>query len=396
MALDVKVGQFTKNTSNGTQAITGVGFTPKIILFTITSRTVNDSYGGATANGGFGAGTTTSQVAVVGQFAAGSQLVTTSAAKATVSTTETIVITSFDADGFTVTISNVLAAAVLINYIALGGSDLTNAAVLTASLPTATGNQTITGAGFQPDSVIFLGKMAPSSSNTVSSVAVGFIKSTTERVAAAVYGSAGTFGKYVNAAKSAVGLINTGSVVKYYEGDLVSYDSDGLTINWSTVVGSQTGTYAVICLKGIQAKAGKITQPAATGNQAITGVGFLPKAVIFAHSGATTDNTVENYAALGIGFTDGTNNNAMMSGSDTGSSVVISTGGCIRRSYGSTTPTVTANASASSLDSDGFTLNWTTTDATARIYNYFAFGSSSPPPTPTPTPPNSGAFFSFF
>lgn len=393
MGFDVKAGQFTKNTVNGTQAITGIGFQPKIVFFTISSRTANDSYGGATSNGGFGVGTTTSQVAIVGQFAAGSQLVTTSAAKATVSTTEAIVITSFDADGFTITISNVLAQAVLINYIALGGSDLTNAAILTSSLPTTTGNQSLTGAGFQPDSAIFIGKMAASSSTTVGSVAVGFIKSTTNRLTAAVYGSAGTIAKYINTAKAAVGLLNTGSVVKYYEGDISSFDSDGLTINWSTVAGSQTGTYAVVCLKGIQAKAGYVTQPAVTGNQATSGVGFQPKAIIFAHSGATTDDTIQTSGALGVGFTDGTNNNAMMSGSDGGSSVVITTGGCIRRSYGSTTPTVTADASISSLDSDGFTLNWTTTDATARLYPYFAFGASSPPPPATSNP---GAFFSFF
>ena len=63
--------------------------------------------------------------------------------------------TTFTADGFTVNLSNSPTNAIAIHYLAIGGSDITNAKAGTITLTTAAGAQSFTDPGFQPDMVLF-------------------------------------------------------------------------------------------------------------------------------------------------------------------------------------------------------------------------------------------------
>jgi hypothetical protein len=66
-------------------------------------------------------------------------------------------LTSFDADGFTISVANTWAAAVPMGYMALGGSDLLNAEVVEWTSPTTAINKAVTLAGsFKPNLVIHL------------------------------------------------------------------------------------------------------------------------------------------------------------------------------------------------------------------------------------------------
>jgi hypothetical protein len=103
----------------------------------------------------------------------------------------------------------------------------------------------------------------------------------------------------------------------------------------------------------------------ASGTQAITGVGFRPKAVVFF-------GNVDSTPSASIGASDGT----------TGGSIAFQTGTANWRTLGTAINIFNTGASTeytgdiSSLDADGFTINWSkfsTPTGTATIY-YVAMG----------------------
>jgi hypothetical protein len=195
MALSCFVGSLTVPAATGNQAITGVGFQPSAVLF-FGNRQASDA---ASSNGGSNAamnhfvGVATSSTArgVVecnDDFSAGG-LVSTPTATQCIrqrSSAGTLLFAadfvSMDADGFTVNFATANATAYVINFIALGGSDLTNVAVKSWTTPTATGNQSQTGVGFQPDALVFIGSETV---RLIAGIPIGFISSTTQRGATA-------------------------------------------------------------------------------------------------------------------------------------------------------------------------------------------------------------------
>jgi hypothetical protein len=61
-----------------------------------------------------------------------------------------------DPDGFTIRWTTNEARADIIHYIALGGTDITNAVASDFTMTTGSGTQDVTGLGFQPDFLMFL------------------------------------------------------------------------------------------------------------------------------------------------------------------------------------------------------------------------------------------------
>jgi hypothetical protein len=133
--------------------------------------------------------------------------------------------------------------------------------------------------------------------------------------------------------------------------------------------------------KNYLTKKGTFTKATTVGTQTITGVGFLPKAIIFwwtrqASFGELSSvsmgygfatNYGGTYQNRGIAFAsdDATgSSNAGRYRSETYSIVILSTG----------TPTMTARASVTSFNSDGFSLNWQTNENRADIIHYVALG----------------------
>lgn len=119
-------------------------------------------------------------------------------------------------------------------------------------------------------------------------------------------------------------------------------------------------------------KTGSIDSPTSTGNQAYTGIGFQPKALIIFSQGQTTYTEFDN-GSTSVGFSDGSNDASQyvtgVQGSDTGFSGGFSSANIL----GVGTNLV---AAVVSFDSDGFTLNFSTVETTARKISYVAIGGS--------------------
>jgi hypothetical protein len=128
----------------------------------------------------------------------------------------------------------------------------------------------------------------------------------------------------------------------------------------------------------VRAHVGTSLSPTATGNRAVTGVGFRPNVVLPFGGGPTADGTVIQSI---LGFGAGT------SPSSRASVGVISVNGLTtssteRRHANNSIvgmPTSGANhlvADLNALGSDGFTLNWSTVQATERILNHICLGGA--------------------
>jgi hypothetical protein len=173
------VGTFTKRSGTGTQDITGVGFTPKAIVFWTTLRTAQDGFEAAAQRFCFGFSDGTNHTAVSRASENGS-LDTAGGHRNDCcllivdldnSVNSVGVVSALGADGFTVNWTTAAGHAnVLINFLALGGTNV-SAKVGDVATNSGTGTQSITGVGFEPDVVLFL---ANASSNAATEAGAGF------------------------------------------------------------------------------------------------------------------------------------------------------------------------------------------------------------------------------
>lgn len=125
---------------------------------------------------------------------------------------------------------------------------------------------------------------------------------------------------------------------------------------------------------------GQLTQPAATGNQAINTVGFQPKAVLFwgvrsANQTAAAGWVVNYGMAVSSSSRASISNGSASALATTDVYSTQSNATCILNLNG--TGTVTDVADFVSMDSGGFTINWTTVPgAGTLITSYAAFGGA--------------------
>lgn len=134
-------------------------------------------------------------------------------------------------------------------------------------------------------------------------------------------------------------------------------------------------------------KAGTFNKIGTVASQAVTGVGFQPKAVLFFSSYQSGSfNVLAENTWLTYAITDGTTTfgrSSVMNNYNAGPGA----GGTVGFSYqanaipvigitGGNTPTLKALAAVTSLDVDGFTLNWTTNDGATPAFFYLAIGGT--------------------
>jgi hypothetical protein len=165
------VGTFTKRSGTGTQDITGVGFTPKALVFWTTLRTAQDGFESAAQRFCFGFSDGTNHAAVSHASASGGLDTAfghrNDCCLLIVDLDESVnsvgVVSALSADGFTVNWTTAAGHAnVLINFLAIGGTNV-SAKVGDVVTSGSTGTQSVTGVGFEPDLVLFLAY--PASSN---------------------------------------------------------------------------------------------------------------------------------------------------------------------------------------------------------------------------------------
>jgi hypothetical protein len=204
-------------------------------------------------------------------------------------------LSSMLSNGFRISRDAAAGASYLVTSLALGGSEL-QVAMGDALTPTSTGTQTY-NTGFQPTAVIVMAVLDDNAATDAASASthirrsIGFASGTATAAQCAVP----TMQRDGVSSDSGAGSARWGqtgrvvSVIDYdgatgselVKGVLSAWNGSGFTIDWQTV--SATARRLVwVALGGISAKAGYVTTANPAGDVAVTGLGFAPKAGIFA------------------------------------------------------------------------------------------------------------------
>lgn len=403
--INIRQGSFIKNTVVGAQSVTGVGFQSKAVIFFWTRQTAV----GFLAMQSMGAGFATSaanQRAVA--IAENDNAVSSNAGRrkseanviimlsnGTPTMSANAALTSFDVDGFTINWLSNEVRQDIIHYIAIGGSDITNATAGTFNSNVAIGNQPVAGLGFQPDFVMFLtGSTGANDTNLSNSqLSLGFAKSSAAR-GAIVTGSqdarASNLRKRSQQRTNACILLLTLPDVRTQDGiaDFVSMDANGFTINWSDAPAVATPIF-YLALKGGQYNVGSFNQAIALGDQSVAGVGFQPVGLMMAsfnkiaQLGIIADDEMSIGAAqsstargsIWSEVQDGVDPSESNSYTNTSFAMTMATGPAA----------VNAQTNFVAFNNDGFILNWTTVNATARQILYWVVGPTAQSTIPIAT-----------
>lgn len=249
--------------------------------------------------------------------------------------------------------------------------------------PGSTGSQAVTGVGFKPKAVFFFYN-EKTADGSAAGGALGFGISDA---------SANQFANSISD-DDALGTSNTGnstslvSAIRYdsasqaavYQAAVTSMDTDGFTVNWTTVSSGVVISYLAIGGADVRAKVGNVIKAAVTGNQAVTGVGFQPTMVLnnIARS-ASSGAAASTYMDIGVAKSS---SSRWLSWGGGGDNVTPTRAYRAQRTDGfsvirSSNSTLLSEADFVSMDSDGFTINWTTNDGGAQRVKYLALAGAS-------------------
>jgi hypothetical protein len=417
VALQVKSGSFALNNATGNQVVswaTGGNWpssaTPKLVLFLATGQTAD-----GTAQHGIGmlgAAASASQRWVLSQASDDAAAAVNSGQSAR--TNACIVLlsngtptvqavadfVSFGAEQFTINVTTAPGVAgIQIGYIAFGGADITNVAVGSSTIPTATGNQTISPAGFTgvtPDCLLTAVPYQPASptESVHSHFGLGWatrLPSTAQGVAWMMEadGSAAIDtqrGFYTNMCVGGAEAAITGHV----RGSLASWDVGGYTVNWADAAAAASNVWFYVAIKGGGWQCGVETEATAAGGKATfvpICTNQAPRGLLLVGSNGTADtatpDTANGDCLIALGASDGATEfsiaNIQVNGSATSSNSLA------KRRLAATkalslvkTPTTTSpwatvcGEADATLQTGGFSLGWTSTDGTARRFLWLA------------------------
>jgi hypothetical protein len=392
----LSVGTFNKST--GTAPVTqdvahGLGETPKALIIWTMGKT--SSTAGANARTGFGFSDTTTSRSV--SFESNDAAMAAQAQRRMSDGIVTLVdesgtlraeadLQSVDSTNFTLNWTTNNSTAYILHFIAIGG-DHVQAKVVGWTMRTSTGNQSVTGVGFQPEVVIHTHVGSGHTASVPATSANGGIGLSAMDALGNQWGLS-TFStngadptdtsRFQLVDKSLVAVGGNQSSGK--EAAFVSMDSDGFTLNYTTA-NSNAGQVASLALKGVQAQVGNFTKAtgSAPASQSITGVAFKPRVLLLASVQDTARTAPVAHARYGLGASDASSEQSVAT-SDTDALFTTSVDGVDRTTkvfvkMNNDTATVDAEADLSSFDTAGFTLNWTTNDAVATQIGYLALST---------------------
>jgi len=275
----------------------------------------------------------------------------------------------------------------VVHYLLVGGPQV-SAKIVNWQTPGAAGQKTVTGFGFQPETVLHFHAGAafddPAPFNLASGViGLGVMDKTGAQWAIQVAdaNNASTTvtgrGQRNDAALYMFNDVGTPSVTK--KASFASMNADGFTLNFSTASSTLSQVYS-LALAGLKAGVGTFNKTTATApaNQSVT-TGFKPGAVFMAsyQMVAQTAPVSESMCSVGVGATDG----AHEASSTLGSYDAVMTpdvGGQDKTSKAfikMNMPPLDAEADFASFDPNGFSLNWTTNDNIASQICFLALGA---------------------
>lgn len=297
--------------------------------------------------------------------------------------------TGVDAGKFTLTWTTNDSVASIINFVTYGdGSETFSANVGTFTSNTSTGNQSITGVGFQGSMSLFLtNNNSGTAPNTVDDggMCVGHASSPLRRNTITFLGRDNQDMDNRNNITQRTDLalrtlqpsgMSVGNVDADY--DFVSFDADGFTLNVIDAPLTAIKIFYAV-LKGGSYRVGEFDQPTSNGTQEIM-TGAKPIHTCFRSWNEVADIAIKSavgemkYTSSGADEENGTEEGGYWFESDTGglpvnNDVNTYTDRAILLASG--TSTVDAEANYESSNANSFTLDWTVTDATAREILYW-------------------------
>jgi hypothetical protein len=396
--VSAKKGTISLDTTSGThdQSFTGIGFQPKaLIIWGIGVTAGTETYQeGLVYSFGMSDGTTSGAVGngVVDAATTCAHVVRNDAIIELLSpsTPSTLVVRAFvktfDSDGFTLTYNTKTdTTAYTFHYLALGGSDLTNIKLKHETAgTTATGNASYTGCGFKPDVMLFAGSMQDAvntNATTGATLCLGAATSSSRQFSLILGKDSSTGNMHqFNDNRVLFGQVSPFQNVKM-NASLVSFDTDGYTLNHTVAPGATTWPWFYLAIKGGLWDCGVASQRSGTGNQNI-GIKYIsnPIALLLAENNlATADSQQNTGTSMSIGAADSALNQgcAAMGNNPSGNNfpVKVHLTSALSRAF---TPAATATSSTTNNEADindmstagQFQLAWTTADSTARKMGY--------------------------
>jgi hypothetical protein len=408
MGLSVKKGTITARTSTGSQAYTGIGFQPKVILFWGTLATAD----GAVTPGSNWAGVACDNAGTIQQWSiayGGNHAAASTNEASYTSVTSAITIwpsglstatsmtgqaavTAFGVDGFTLNWTDLAPAAYVIHYLAIGGTDITDCAAGSTLSASAAGNQDFTtGIGFQPSFVLMANHQGNAGVRTAGGINLGMAADHGGSIGQFAYGFNTTDGA---AAAAVAGGFDTANVVASpsttgvwnWRGSLTAFLATGFRVNWTTAAAARPMLWLAIA--GINARVGNDTMKTGTTGAKDTTptlTGLTPKAVLLASLGQPAgasypDTTSADLVKLSQGaFTAADEGGIWFGNDDLADPTSV-------RARSSTTQTLvqddfagtTVVAADGSLLSNGFRLTYTTVKASqADVLGYAVFAEAT-------------------
>lgn len=325
MPVRSKVGTFLSGTggAGSTVVISGLGFTPKAIIFWSSGKTSSGVEANSIAHcTGFAC------TGIDNQCVAGSCM--NAAATPTCDNWFNLnkcimrlnsdgtdggnaSVTTLGSDGFTLTIGTAFAVSTYYNYLAIGGEDIESVDCNNFTIPASATTKAITSPGFRPDVLFFISASEPATgANTDMSFAFGV--STRKQNAhggiamkdidaVAVTDSA----YYQRNGESLVGFTGTNALT--IRGAVQSFDSLGFTVNMTE--SNIAAAFSYLAIKGGNWHLGNTTAPADTSTtKTVSGFGFHPRAMLFfaAEAGENASDTPGTDGPFTMGAIDANGN----------------------------------------------------------------------------------------
>ena len=395
-----KVGSFTAPASTGTATIAGVGFTPVAVIFwwadpqttagwssTSTQVTINMGIGFATspsnqgciAGGGDTATDCVSETVTYDQRDSASAVIYDYDDWTAQAISLSATLTGFTSDGFTLNWATSTSGRI-IHYLALGGTDITNAAVIPWQAQGSTGVQNVT-VGFTPDFVMHIGiadtATLPVHFGEDGDILIGAMDGTGNQWARCHYGKGTTTTTTSTRYQLTNACIVGGQTATYKATGTMISSPLGFSLNWSACAAA--ARFFSLCLKGGGYNVGKWSKSTSAASDAVTAGLVTPAAVlVMSNAIATTAGSTAGIRWM-VGASDATNNHVACY---TEKNAVTTT---VDSSYwdsthslyvtNNDTQTMQTAGTLGAFVSGGFTANYATHDTVATEFIFIAFGS---------------------
>lgn len=323
MGTIAKQGSFTLSTTTGNQTITGLGFTPKLVILMASQQASVSGYqehrrcyGAAT-----GTGSTISQWVQMSTLNPGAnragRIIKTNRCMLwhEAASSNSIIIeanfVSMNSDGFTINV--VRGVSTPVYYLAIGGSSV-NARCGYIDLPGSSGKSTVnvTGVGFSPTAAMFVSSVQtpPGSSHELWDSSTGFglgfqVKDDNVRQLTAHFGqiSDHNYGGWQTDEYS-FGILGWDAVYPNLKGWVSAWNSNGMSLYIDDIWTGASVRLLYIALGGdAKYTAGSFLEPSSTGQQIVPISGVKPVASLFSSCGVTgsSSNVSEIRATFGMG-----------------------------------------------------------------------------------------------